>query len=54
MIVPTATLLVAVMELEFPAVAVVLKLRIELPTVHVFEAVDGVTEASTHVVDTPV
>ena len=54
MIVPAATLLAAVPELELPAVDDVLNERIELPTVHVSELVDGVTVASTHVVVAPV
>jgi hypothetical protein len=53
MIVPAATLLVAVMEAELPAAEAVLRLRIELPTVHVSELAEGVTLASTQVVVAP-
>ncbi len=53
MIVPAATLLPAVAEAELPAAEEVVTERIELPIVHVAELVEGVTLASTQVVEAP-
>jgi hypothetical protein len=54
MIVPAATVLDAVSEFESPAALLVVNERISLPVVQVSEPVEGVTEASTHVVEAPV
>ena len=54
MMVPAATLLDAVWEAELPAAAAVVNERIELPTAQVSLLVEGVTLASTQVVEAPV
>jgi hypothetical protein len=53
MMVPGATFAPAVMELELPAAAAVVSVTMALPTAQVVDEVEGVTEASTHVVLDP-